>query len=167
MVRQLVAVIRQLRRSLTALETEIGRQVEGHLLFTITGLGDSTVATVLSELPVQQLATDTQATAFAGLNPRLRQSGRFAGKVRLSKCGSPQLRQALYMGTVAALHRNRVLQAYYQRKLAEGKRPKAAIIACMTKLLRIIFAVLKTGRPFDPDHEAKRRAHRHLASQAA
>jgi transposase len=113
------------------------------------------------------LATDIQATAFAGLNPRLRQSGRFAGKVRLSECGSPQLRQALYMGTVAPLHCNHVLQAYYQRKLAEGKCPKSGIIACITELLQIVFAVLKTNRPFDPDYEAKRPAHRHLALQAA
>lgn len=166
-VRQLVAVLRQLQRSLTTLETEISRQVKGHILFSITGLGESTVATVLSELPIQQLTTDTQATAFAGLNPRLRQSGRFAGKLKLSKCGSPQLRQALYMGTLSALHRNHVLQAYYQRKLAEGKRAKAAIIACMTKLLRIIFAVLKTGRPFDPDYQAKRRRRHHLLLQTA
>ena len=32
---------------------------------------------------------------------------------------------------------------------------------------RIIFAVLKTGRPFDPDYENKRLAERGLAIQVA
>jgi hypothetical protein len=47
------------------------------------------------------------------------------------------------------------------------KRSKAAIIACMSKLLRIIFAVLKTGRPFDPDYETNRLMTRSSAPQAA
>jgi transposase len=167
LVRELLAVIRQLQRSLGALEAEIADQVEGHLLLSIEGVGPQTAAVALGELPVQQLETDRQAVAFAGMNPRLRQSGRFAGKVKLSKCGPPQLRHALYMGTLAALHKNTVLQAYYQRKLAEGKAPKAALIACMTKLLRIIFAVLKTGRPFDQEYEARRCASHTLALQTA
>jgi transposase len=167
LVRELVAVIRQLQRSVANLETEIARQVEGHVLLSVTGLAATTVAVAVGEIPVQHLETDRQVTAFVGLNPRLRQSGRFAGKVKLSKCGPPQLRQALYMATLAALHKNTVLQAYYQKKRAEGKTGKAALIACMTKLLRIIFAVLKTGRPFDPEYENRRRAQRTVALQYA
>ncbi len=166
-VRQLVAAIRQLQRSLAALETTIAEQVQGNLLFTIEGLGAATVPVILAELPVEQLDTDTQAIAFAGLNPRFRQSGRFAGKVKLSKCGPAALRHALYLAALSVRNHNPVLRQYYLRKLAEGKRPKAAIIACMSKLLRIIFAVLKTGRPFDPDYETNRLMIRSLAPQAA
>jgi len=166
-VRQLVAAIRQLQRSLAALEETIAEQVRGHLLFTIDGLGPNTVPVILAESPVDQLDTDTQAMAFAGLNPRLRQSGRFAGKVKLSKCGPAALRHALYLGAVSVRNYNPVLRQYYLRKLAEGKRPNTAIIACMSKLLRIIFAVLKTGRPFDSDYETNRTRARPLAPQAA
>jgi len=166
-VRQLVAAIRQLQRSLAALETTIAEQVQGNLLFTIEGLGAATVPVILAELPVEQLDTDTQAIAFAGLNPRFRQSGRFAGKVKLSKCGPAALRHALYLAALSVRNHNPVLRHYYLRKLAEGKRPKAAIIACMSKLLRIIFAVLKTGRPFDPDYETNRLMTRSSVPQAA
>ena len=166
-VRQLVAAIRQLQRSLAALEKLIAEQVQGNMLFTIEGLGAATVPVILAELPVEQLDTDTQAIAFAGLNPRLRQSGRLMGRVKLSKCGSAALRQALYMAALSVRNHNPVLREYYLHKLAQGKRPKAAIIACMSKLLRIIFAVLKTGRPFDPDYENKRLAERRLALQVA
>jgi len=166
-VRQLVAAIRQLQRSLAALEKTVAEQVQGNLLFTIEGLGAATVPVILAELPVEQLDTDTQTIAFAGLNPRFRQSGRFAGKVKLSKCGPAALRHALYLAVLSVRNHNPILRQYYLRKLAEGKRPKAAIIACMSKLLRIIFAVLKTGRPFDPDYETSRLMTRSLAPQAA
>jgi len=156
LVRQLVASIRQLQHTLASLDEAILNQVRGHLLFTIPGLGSHTIAVVLAELPAHQLATSAQAVAFAGLNPRLRQSGRLCGKVKLSKCGPPALRRALYMAVVASLRCNPVLQSYYQHKRAQGKRPKAAIIACMSKLLRIIFALLKTGQPFHPNYEATR-----------
>jgi len=59
-VRQLVAAIRQLQRSLAALETTIAEQVQGNVLFTIEGLGAATVPVILAELPVEQLDTDTK-----------------------------------------------------------------------------------------------------------
>lgn len=160
LVRQIVQVIQQVQQSLATLETAIAQQVQGHVLFSIPDVGAQTVPVMLAELPVEQLEGDAQVMAFAGMNPRLRQSGRFAGKVKLSKCGPPQLRRALYMAVLAMVGRggDSVLHRYYRKKLAEGKKPKAAIIACMSKLLRIIFAILKTGRPFDPEYESRRLA---------
>lgn len=167
LVREVVQLIGHLKRSIAALEQRIAQQVHGHVLFSIPGMGPATIPVVLAELPVQHLDSDRQAVAFAGLNPRVRTSGRWAGKVKLSKWGPPQLRRALYMAVLAGLHTNPVLQAYYNRKLADGKKPKAAIVACMTKLLRIIFAMLKTGRAFDPHYEAKRPARPRLTLQVA
>lgn len=167
LVREFVAVVSQLRCSIDALERTIAKEVHGHPLFTIAGINTHTVPVVLAELPLDQLDNDAEAVAFAGLNPRLRQSGRSAGQVRISKCGPPQLRQALYMAALTARRHNPVIREYYQRKLAEGKRPQAALIACMSKLLRIIFAMLKSGQPFDPEYESKRLARREIALQSA
>lgn len=167
LVRELVAVARRLKHALASLEAAIAQQVQGHLLFSITGMSVHTIPVLLAELPVDELSNDAEAVAFAGLNPRLRQSGRLAGQVKLSKCGPPQLRHALYMAALNASRYNPVLRDYYQRKLAQGKRPRAAIIACMSKLLRIIFAILKTNCPFDPEYEPKRTAMCQTASQNA
>ena len=53
------------------------------------------------------------------------------------------MRAALYMGTLAATKHNPVIRAFYQRLCAAGEAKKAAITACMRKLLTILNAMIK------------------------
>jgi transposase len=54
------------------------------------------------------------------------------------------VRRALYMATLSAVRYNNVIKAFYLRLLDKGKAKKAALVACMHKLLSILI-------PF-PDH---------------
>lgn len=92
-----------------------------------------------------------QAVAHAGLDPRIRQSGQWAGKTRLSKTGDPLLRKALYMPAVVALRHNPMIRAFCERLKANGKNGKAIVCAAMRKLVHIAYGVLKSGKPFDPN----------------
>ncbi|MGF7060678.1 hypothetical protein HNR33_004370, partial [Brassicibacter mesophilus] len=47
---------------------------------------------------------------------------------------------------------NTTLRAYYDKKIAEGKPSKVAIIATCNKLLRIIYGILKSKSFFDSSH---------------
>ena len=91
--------------------------------------------------------------AFAGLAPRLRQSGQWAGQTKLSKTGDPMLRKALYMPMLSALTFNPAIRAFCQRLKANGKPGKSYVCAAMRKLVHIAFAILKSGKPFDPQHK--------------
>ena len=99
-----------------------------------------------------QFAGARQVAAFAGLVPRIRQSGQWKGHVRLSKCGSGRLRRALYMPAVAALRCNPVIRALRSRMLGAGKCKMSVVGAAMRKLLTLAFGVLKSGKPFDPNY---------------
>ena len=76
---------------------------------------------------------------------------------RISKRGSSYLRKALYQATIGAISKrkngpaNPILFNFYTKKRSEGKAPKVAIIATSSKLLRIIYGILKTQRPFSID----------------
>ena len=91
--------------------------------------------------------------AFAGLAPRLRQSGQWAGQTKLSKTGDPMLRKALYMPMLSALTFNPAMRAFCQRVKAYCKPGKSYVCAAMRKLVHIAFAILKSGKPFDPQHK--------------
>jgi len=45
--------------------------------------------------------------------------------------GRASVRQALYMAALVAAHRNPVIQTFYERLLASGKKKKVALVACM------------------------------------
>lgn len=58
------------------------------------------------------------------------------------------MRRALYMATLTATRHNPVIHAFYERLLAAGKLKKVALAACMRKLLTILNAMVRDGRPF-------------------
>ncbi len=92
-----------------------------------------------------------QVAAFAGLVPRIRESGSSVrGHSRLSKVGSSRLRKSLYFPAITALRFNPLIKVFGLRLSAQGK-PKMLIIgAAMRKLLHLAYGVLKSKRPFDP-----------------
>ncbi len=54
----------------------------------------------------------------------------------------------LYMAALVATRRNPVIHDFYQRLLVRGKCKKAALTACMRKLLTILNAIVKSKTPW-------------------
>lgn len=123
------------------------------LLTSIPGIADTTSAHLLARLgDLRQYSDVGQVVAHAGLNPAQRQSGKFEGKVRISRIGDATLRAKLYMPALVAKRHNPVLAAFAERLAARGKPPKLILCAVMRKLLHLIWGVLRSGKPFDPQH---------------
>jgi transposase len=121
------------------------------VLTTICGVGEVTAFAFLGELGLgEQFQSARQVEAYCGLNPRLRQSGESINhRPRLSKMGNLRMRRALYMPAVAALKHNPAIIAYGNRLRVAGKHSMVIIGAVMRKLLRIMFAVVRSNRPYN------------------
>jgi len=142
-----------------AIEDAIGQdeavQARHDLLVSVPGIGTHTAAVILSELPGPEvLHTAREAAAYTGLNPSHRQSGSsLDAPSRISRIGNATLRTALYFPALAALRWNPLVVALRQRLRDQGRlKPKQIVVAAMRKLLHLCFGVLKTGKPFDPNH---------------
>jgi transposase len=126
-----------------------GLKSNAELLRSIPGLGDKTIAVILSELPdVSNFRSAKSAVAYGGLSPRRIESGSSKGATRLCKFGNAQLRRALYFPAVVATRYNPLVNEFYVRLRQNGKCKMSAIGACMRKLLAIVYGVLRTGTPF-------------------
>jgi len=123
------------------------------LLLSISGVGETLAGVVLAELPGPDvLRSGAEVVAYAGLNPRLHQSGTSIDRMtRISKIGNAVLRAALYMPAMSAMQHNPAIVALVARLKSRGRlKPKQIVVAAMRKLLVLCFGVLKTGKPFDP-----------------
>ena len=122
------------------------------LLESIPGIGAATAALLLAELgDMTQFSNARQVAAFAGLVPRIRESGTSVrGRARLSKVGSSRLRKSLYNPAITALRFNPLIRSFGLRLSAQGKSKMLIIGAAMRKLLHLAYGVLKSQRPFDP-----------------
>ena len=133
--------------------SQLGAVDERDLLLSISGVGETLAGVVLAELPGPDvLRSGAEVVAYAGLNPRLHQSGTSIDRItRISKIGNAVLRAALYMPAMSAMQHNPAIVALVARLKARGRlKPKQIVVAAMRKLLVLCFGVLKTGKPFDP-----------------
>jgi transposase len=121
------------------------------LLTSIIGIGDVAAFTYLGELGYSDRFNKTrQVESFCGLTPKKTQSGTSVHRRdRLSKIGNIQLRTALFMPAMCSMQHNPVIRNFVNRLREAGKPPKVIICAVIRKLLRIMFAVIKSGKPFD------------------
>jgi transposase len=121
-------------------------------LQSVPGLGEHTVSTLLAfGLGDARFEHARQFVAYAGLNPRVHESGSSVrGRARLSKVGHAALRRALYMPAMVALNRTAWGRRFRDRLAAHGKAPKLIIGAMMRKLAQVAFGVLRSGKSFDP-----------------
>jgi transposase len=127
-------------------ESPIWREND-NLLQSVPGVGPILSSTLLAELPELGRLNRKQIAALAGVAPLNRDSGKFRGK-RTVWGGRAKVRAALYMSTLVATRRNAVIRRFYERLTAAGKAKKAAITACMRKLLTILNAMMKHQTPW-------------------
>ena len=127
-------------------ESPIWREKD-NLLQSVPGVGPVLSSTLLAELPELGILNRKQIAALVGVAPLNRDSGKFRGK-RTVWGGRAKVRAVLYMATLVATRRNAVIQCFYKRLIAAGKAKKAAITACMRKLLTIMNAMMKHHTPW-------------------
>ena len=119
------------------------------LLGSVPGVGPTTTAMLVAELPELGQLSAKQIAALVGVAPFNRDSGQRQGK-RAIYGGRATVRTALYMATLAATRYNPTIQSFYTRLLAAGKPKKVALTACMRKLIIILNAILRDQQPWNP-----------------
>ena len=152
-------LINHLEEQIKRTEKLIHKHINNHpqlkadrdLLLSIPGLGEATIARLMSEINFHQYESARQVAAFAGLVPRLRESGKSVrGRARLSKTGTPRIRHSLYFPAITALRCNPLIKEWAAGLSERGKCKMQIIGAVMRKLLHLAYGVLKSGKPYDP-----------------
>lgn len=121
------------------------------LLHSIPGLGERTIPQLLAYIGRPQRFNSVKAlSAYASLSPLIRQSGSSLNqRSGTHPQGHRQLKRALYFPAMVAAQHNPLIAAFWQRLKAQNKPGKVIVVACMHKLLAIIYGVLKSNTPFD------------------
>lgn len=122
-------------------------QARDELLRSVPGVGPTVARTLLGALPELGRLSAKRIAALVGLAPFARDSGKSRGR-RAIRGGRADVRSALYMASLSAARFNPALKAVYARLRAAGKAVKVARVAVARKLLVILNAMLRDGRPW-------------------
>lgn len=147
------ALIKVLDRQIGQIDDDVGRRLKDHfkdklsLLKGLKGVAVGTQSVLMAALPELGSLSEREIAKLVGVAPLNCDSGKFKGK-RTTWGGRANVRSALYMAALSASRFEPTIKAFYQRLLAAGKPKKLALTACMHKLLTIINAVIKSGKPW-------------------
>jgi transposase len=124
------------------------------LVTTVPGLSGLGAAAILAQTgDLTRFASARAVVKHAGLAPREKLSGTFAGRTKLTGQGRPRLRLAAWRVVWAAMRANPVYAACYRHLTTrEPNRLKAtqAQTVLAAALLRQLYAVVTTGRAWNP-----------------
>lgn len=149
-----IRMIRELNAEITDIEEAIRGVMEDihSPITTIPGIGLSMGAMILAEIgDFSRFRSPDQILAYAGMSPSTHQSGNLALTgiySHMEKRGSKYLRFALYNATKYVCLWDPVFSAYLAKKRAEGKHYNVAISHAAKKLVRVIYALEKSGEPY-------------------
>jgi transposase len=119
------------------------------LLQSIPGIGLHSASLLLAEVgDALRFRSARSLVAFAGLTPLVHESGKSRSYSAISRMGSAHLRRILYMPAISASRHNPSVKRFYGQLIARGKPKMVALVAAMAKLLRIVYGVLSSGKPF-------------------
>lgn len=155
--RQLQQRIRRAAKDIAALDTEVlGRILADQglarryaILTSIPCIGMVSAATLIACLAEIGSMTAKQVGMLAGLAPIADQSGERDG-IRVVWGGRSAVRRVLYLAALSAARYNADMKAFHDRLVANGKAPKAALIAVARKLAILANTLVTQDRLWEP-----------------
>jgi len=121
-------------------------------IFTIPGINYNLGAMILAEIgDFSRFDSPDKILAYAGLSPSTYQSGQLTSSyAHMEKRGSRYLRYALFNAARFVCRWDPTFSTYLAKKLCEGKHYNVAISHAAKKLVRLIFALQKSGTAYHP-----------------
>ena len=152
-------IIKKLNEDMAEAERTIGDMIklaqelpDFSIIKSVPGIGDNLAARIIAELgDMTRFKKKNELVAFAGLDPRISESGQNDGDhMHITKKGNKRLRCLLYLAVTCSIRLKRddnSIKDFYIKKKQQSNPmcSKAAKTACASKLVRIIYSMCKTG----------------------
>ena len=149
-----IHLIEVLTEEINEIESSIKRIMDADPspILTIPGISYRMGAMILAEIgDFSRFSSPDQILAYAGLSPSTYQSGKLDNAYpHMEKRGSHYLRFALFNATRFVCNWDPTFAAYLAKKRAEGKHYYVAISHAAKKLVRLIFALVRSGQAYSP-----------------
>ena len=145
LIKEFDAEIEEIESAIQAIMDKINSPIT-----TIPGIGINMAAMIIAEIgDFNNFDSPDKILAFAGLSPSTYQSGQLNNcYAHMEKRGSRYLRYALFNVTKYVCNWCPAFSDYLAKKRSEGKHYNVAISHAAKKLVRLIFAMQKSGQPY-------------------
>ena len=148
-----IRLIRELDAEIDEIENDIKRTMDEDIrspILTIPGISYRMGAMIIAEIgDLSRFDSPDRILAYAGMSPSTYQSGQLDNCYsHMEKRGSKYLRYALFNATKYVCLWDESFATYPAKKRSEGKHYNVAISHAAKKLVRLIYAMEKSGQSY-------------------
>lgn len=148
------ALIKRIEQAMTLIDKRIqacikdaGYKEDYRRCLSIPGIGPANAAALVAMFHRGHFRKSDSFIAFIGLDVRVRESGYYKGKRKLTKQGNPEIRRLLFNAARAAA-RTETWNDYYMSMRARGHSTTATAVSLSRKIARLAFALLRDQSEF-------------------
>ena len=148
-----IKLIEELTTEIDEIEAEIKQIMDKEIhspILSIPGISYRMGAMIIAEIgDFSRFDSADKILAYAGMSPSTYQSGQLNNCYsHMEKRGSRYLRYALYNATKYVCYWDSSFGKYLEKKRSEGKHYNVALSHAAKKLVRLIYAMEKSGQPY-------------------
>jgi transposase len=155
MVARLAGEVMNLDTEIGATETMIEERFRRHrhaeIILSMPGFGVILGAEFLAATGGDMSAFDSadRLAGICGLAPVPRDSGRISGNLKRPRRYHRRLLRTCYLAAQSAARTDPASRTYYDRKRAEGKHHRQAVLALARRRLNVLWAMLRDHIPYE------------------
>ena len=133
------------------IEERFRRHRHAEIILSMPGFGFILGAEFLAATGGDMSAFDSadRLAGICGLAPVPRDSGRISGNLKRPRRYHRRLLRTCYLAAQSAARTDPASRAYYDRKRAEGKHHRQAILALARRRLNVLWAMLRDHMPYE------------------
>jgi transposase len=144
---QFQRLLARIDRQIIALIRGLGWWSDYVYCLSIPGIGPGNATALVAAYHRGSFASSDAFVSYLGLDVRIRESGYYKGRRKLTKRGEPELRRLLFCASHEARRHQRFAD-YHQRQLDKGLSKIAARVILARKLARIAFTLMRNEEMF-------------------
>jgi transposase len=135
----------------TMIEERFRRHRHAEIILSMPGFGVILGAEFLAATGGDMSAFDSadRLAGICGLAPVPRDSGRISGNLKRPRRYHRRLLRTCYLAAQSAARTDPASRTYYDRKRAEGKHHRQAVLALARRRLNVLWAMLRDHKPYE------------------
>lgn len=156
-IKLIISQIEHMKNIINTLEEKISQLYDklNLKLTSLPGVSTTCAASIIAEVEdVNKFHSKrggaAALVAYAGMDPKVHQSGKYKGQAKMSKRGSHYLRRAVYNASFVASNIDEFFKSIYVKQRNKGKPHKVALSHVCTKMLHVIYSMLKNNTGYLP-----------------
>ncbi len=145
LAQEVIALDTEIASTETMIEERFRRHRHAEIILSMPGFGIILGAEFLAATGGDMSAFDSadRLAGICGLAPVPRDSGRISGNLKRPRRYHRRLLRTCYLAAQSAARTDPASRAYYDRKRAEGKHHRQAILALARRRLNVLWAMLR------------------------